>query len=159
MWPKQDDVDVKGYDTAKKPGKLSTDWQWGDPIDIEGKNFDNLALNCSTLKQVSGTLDSVLIRIETKGLNDSGFSINQTTSGSISGSYAEEIVLRDEIFRKDIDYGSEISEVSFKLPIDLKNTKQIRIAVKQKVGQGDDKNKLFLAIGRFVKSQNTTNET
>lgn len=160
MWPKQDDTDVKGYDIGRQPGKLSTDWQFGDITNIEGKNFDSLALNCTIAKQISGTSDSILVRIETRPINDIGFSINQTTSGSISGSYAEEIIYRDQLHRKDIDYGDlSVSEISWKIPIDLKNIKELRIAVKHKTGQSEEKNKNCLIVGRFVKNSKDTEET
>ena len=161
LFPKQDEnSEIKGHDAARKPGKLTPDWQFGDVINIEGKNFDSLALNCYVAKQVSGTLDSVLVRIETKPINDIGYSVEQSIEQTISSSFASETVYRDEIHRKDVDYGdTSLNEIAWKIPIDLKNTKEIRIAAKHKNGQTDDKNKQFLIMGRFVKSSKDTEET
>ena len=161
LFPRQDvENEVRGYDAAKKPGKLTSDWQFGDPINIENKQFDSLALNCSILKQVSGTLDSILIRVETKPLNSTGFSVDQTTELTVSSSYFSETIYRDELHRKDVDYGDlSVSEISWKIPIELKNVKEIRIAAKQKNGQSDDKNKQLLILGRFVTTSKDHNET
>lgn len=160
MYPKQEDTGIQGYDIGRKPGKLSTEWSFGDVINVSGKNFDHLALNCSVLKQISGTLDSILIRVETKPINDSGFSIDQTTELTISSSYSSETIYRDELHRKDINFGDlSDSEISWKIPIDLKNVKEIRIAAKQKNGQNDEKNKLLLVLGRFITVSKDHNET
>lgn len=159
LWPKQENIDIKG-DTAKKPGKLTTDWAFGDVINLEGKNFDHLALNCYALKEVSGTLDSILVRIETRGLNDSGFVVDQTIEQTISSSYETEALYRDALHRKDLNYGdTAIKELAWKIPVDLTNVKEIRIAAKHKNGQSDDKNKQFLTLGRFITKDKNHGET
>lgn len=160
LFPRQDDTDVRGYDIARQPGKLKNEWQFGDVINIEGKNFDHIALNCYIKKEVSGTLDSVLVRVETKPLNDIGFTLNQTVEQTISSSYISETVYRDELHRKDVDYGDlSLTEIAWKIDVDLKNVKEIRIATKHKNGQSDDKNKQCLIVGRFIKSDKNHEET
>ena len=160
LWPKQEDVDTRGYDAAKKPGKLSTDWQFGEVINIEEKNYDQLALNCYAKKETSGTLDSVLVRVETRGLNDSGFVVDQTIEQTISSSYETEALYRDALHRKDLDYGDlTIKEIAWKIPVDLTNVKEIRIAAKHKNGQNDEKNKNCLILGRFITKDKDHGET
>ena len=61
-------------------------------------------------------MDSVLVRVETRGLNDSGFVVDQTIEQTISSSYETEALYRDALHRKDLDYGDlTIKEIAWKM--------------------------------------------
>ena len=160
LWPKQStqEADVHGYEAGRTPGILSVQFQPGESYDAT--QFDHLALSCYALRELSGTLDSVLIKIETKPLLDSGFTTEQTIEQSISSSYSSEAIYRDEIHRKDINYGDDyMREIGWKIPVSLQNVKEIRVSARHKNGQMDDANKKLLIMGRFIKSNKETNET
>ena len=160
LWPKQEDADSKGYEIARQPGKLLTTWEPGEIVDIDGKGFDHLALNCAASTLVSGTMDSILVRVETRGLNSSGFMIDQTIEQTISSSFESEALLRDDVFRKQIDYGDvSLTERSWKINVPLENVKEIRISCRQKAGQSEEKNKQFIVMGRFITKSKDHNET
>lgn len=163
LWPRQDqDIFVKGFGDftpGQKPGKLTTDWQPGDFIDVSKDKFDHLALYGYGLKNISGTLDSILIRIERRPLRSVGFTVEKAIENTVSGSYVES-VYRDLLHRLDVDYGDlTIKEITWPIDIDLENVKELRISAKFKNGQADDKNSSLVVYGRFIKSDKNHEET
>jgi len=158
MWPKQDEEShIKGYadsSVGSRPGKLTTDWSPGEWYDVT--QYDHLTLSNYLTKPLSGTMDSVLIKIERKPLKDLGPTTEQVVEMEKSGSYVEAIH-RDLILRRDIDYGNtNIKEDSWSSDIPLTNTKEIRISCRQKNGQTADENKNFISWGRLIKSEEET---
>jgi len=153
FWPDQNtDSFVRGvgsYSPGQKPGKLSTTFEPGKFRDVS--EYDHLTLFCYVDVPVSGTDDSVLIRIEKRPLRDNEFTINQSVEYEISGTFVEAIY-RDVIHRKDIDYGVSPVEINWNIDIPLTNVKDLRISVKHKNGQTDEKNKNFITWGRLIKS-------
>lgn len=159
LWPSQDvDSFVKGYgdfSQGQKSGKLTTTFTPGDFVDV--REYDHLSLYCYLKKQVSGTLDDVVVRIERRPLGDIPFTVDQTVTYAESGSFAVEAELRDLIFKKTIDYGDlSISEIGYPIDVPLENTREIRISCRHKNGQVDDANKNFIVWGRFIDSEKET---
>ena len=163
LWPKQDqDVFVKGFGDfaiGQKPGKLSTEWQSGEFIDVSKDNFDHVSLYCYALKANSGSQDSILVRVERRPLRSTGFGVEQAVEHIISGSYVESIY-RDQLHRKDVDYGDlSIKEVTFPIDISLTNVKDFRVSAKMKNGQSSDENRNFVIWARLIKSNKNHEET
>lgn len=157
LWPRQDqDIFIQGYGdfaAGQKPGKLTTEWQSGEFIDVSKDKFDHVALYGYGLKVISGTMDSILLRIERRPLRNVGFTIEKAVEHTISGSYVESIY-RDQIHRLDIDYGDlSIKEITWPIDVPLENVKELRISTRLKNGQNDDKNSSFVIYGRFIRSK------
>ena len=162
VWPKQsEDIFVKGFgDLAKgqSPGKLSTDWQPGEIYNVE--EFDSVALYGYALKETSGSLDDILIRVERRPIRDTAFATEKMVENTISSSYAAESIYREHIHRLPVDYGDlSIKEITWPIDIELTAMKELRISARQKNGQNDDKNKNLIVWARFIKASKDTNET
>ncbi len=158
MWPKQDDqtTPIKGYGdlaAGQRSGKLVSSFEPGDYIDVT--DFDHMSLYCYLLKNASGTLDNIDIKIERRPLKSTGFSTDQVIEYSSSGSVtiAE---LKDLVYRKQIDYGDlSISEIGYPIDVPLTNVREVRISAKHQTGQIEE-NKNFVVWGRFIKSTEET---
>jgi len=161
LWPKQQDqsIPVKGFgdfSIGQRAGKLTTDFQPGDNQDVT--DFDHLALYCYLRKEVSGTLDDVIVSIERKPLTSVGFATEQSIDYAVSGSKVE-ARLRDIEYKKQIDYGDlSIREIGFPIDIPLINIKEVRLSVRHRVGQTEE-NKNLIIWGRFIKSDKNRDET
>jgi len=155
LWPKQDSANdnYRGYgdvSAGQKIGKLTTTVEYGDFYDTTA--FDHLSLYCYVLKQVSGTLDDIMITVERRPLKSVGFTGEQTVSYSTSGSITE-ARLRDLTYVKEINYGDlAIKEIGFPIDIPLTNTKEIRVTARHKNGQIDDSNKNLIIWRTFCES-------
>ena len=161
MWPARDNQrNIKGFsDGAQEdnPGILVTNFIPGDFVDVSKDNFDNLSLHCYLLKDVSGTLDNIEVKIERRSLRSLGFTSNQTVNFTASTNTEDRGILRDEIYRREIDYGNLVTkEVGFSIPnISLKNVKDLRISARHVTGQSES-NSNFIIWGRFIKSEEET---
>ena len=161
MWPKQDSIDkpIRGFgdfSAGERAGKLTTTFDPGDSVDVT--EFDHMTLYCYLSKEVSGTLDDIIISVERKPIKSNPFAIDQAISYSLSGSKTEAL-LTDIEYKKQIDYGDlSINKIGFPIDIPLTNTKEVRVSVKHRLGQSEQ-NKNFIAWGRFIKSDKNTNET
>jgi len=159
MWPKQEDQDapVAGFgdfSVGQRPGKLATSYEPGDFIDVS--EFDHMTLYCYLTKELSGTVDSVDVRVERRPLKSTGFAVDQAIEYTTSGSDTI-ATLKDVIYRKEIDYGDlSISEIGYPIDIPLTNVREIRVSARQLDGQSDDKNKNFVVWGRFINSEEET---
>jgi len=159
VWPQQDRGDsfVKGYgsfSSGQRPGKLVSSWSTGSFFDVT--EYDHLSLYAYLVKQISGTLDNVDIRIERRPLHDSPFAIDQAVEYSTTGSDAY-ATYRDLIHTKEIDYGDlSIKEIGWPIDIPLTNVKEIRISARHRNGQTEDVNKNFIVWGRLIKSEEET---
>lgn len=155
MWPKQEGSNnfVKGFgdfSLGQKPGKLSTTFDPGDFIDVS--KFDHMKLYCYLIKDISGTLDNVDVRIEQRPLRNTGFTTEHISSGSFSGSYALEN-LKEHLYRRQVDYGDlSIKEIGYPIDVPLKNVREVRVSARQVTGQSSDTNKNFVVWGRFINS-------
>lgn len=162
MWPKQDTIDkpIKGFgdfSAGERSGKLTTDFQPGDAIDVT--EFDHLTLYGYLRKQLSGTSDNVVITVERKPLTDLAFARDQAIEYQSSGSYTV-ANLTDLVYKKRIDYGDlSLREIGFPIDIPLTNVKEVRISVKHENGQSQEENKNFIVWGRLIKASKDTNET
>jgi hypothetical protein len=97
MWPRQDNnnIFVKGYgdlSVDQSIGKLSNVFDPGDFMDVT--EFDHMTLYCYLQKQVSGTLDDVVIQIERKPLRNVGFTTEQVVSYSTSRKFCRSKIKR-----------------------------------------------------------------
>jgi hypothetical protein len=159
LWPKQKDQNqiVKGFgdvSAGQRAGKLSTQFEPGDFVDVS--EFDHLSLYCYLLKNESGSLDNVDIKIERRPLRSTGFSTEQTVEYSASGSVtiAE---LKDLVYRKQIDYGDlDIKEIGYPIDVPLTNVREVRISAKHVTGQSSEENKNFIVWGRLINSEEET---
>jgi len=159
LWPKQDSQNfVKGYGDfsyGQKPGKLDTNFSPGDFVDVT--LFDHLSLYCYVLKNTSGTLEDILVKVERRPLKDLPFTIDQTVTYENSGSYATEAIMRDLVFRKPVDYGDmSIREIGYPIDVPLENTREVRISCRQRNGQANEENRNLIVWGRFIKSDEET---
>jgi len=154
-WPKQDEKNeqIKGFGDSSKgssPGKLSTDWSPGEWIDVT--EHDHLTLWSYVRKELSGTLDALLIRVERKPLKGLGPTVDQVVSLEDSGSFYVEANHKDSLIKKDIDYGDlSMTDIGFPSDIPLINTKELRISVRQKNGQTADENKNLIVWRKIDK--------
>ncbi len=158
LWPKQDvNSFVKGYgdfSQGQKSGKLTTAFQPGEFIDVT--QYDHLSLYCYLKKDVAGTLDDVVIRLERRALRDLPFTADQSITYEASGS-ATEAVLKDLLFVKSVNYADlSISEIGYPIDIPLENTRELRISCRHKNGQSAEGNKNFIVWGRLIKSDEET---
>lgn len=162
MWPRQVNADssLKTYgdlSPGQSPGKLTNVFDAGDFFEVT--EFDHMALYCYLRKEMSGTLDDVVIQVERKPINNIGFTTEQAVSYVTSGSTVE-ARLRDIQYKKEINYGDlSLREIGWPIDIPLTNTKQIRISAKHSIGQIDDVNKNFIIYARFIKGDGTKTET
>jgi hypothetical protein len=162
FWPKQDSANdnYKGYgdvSAGQRIGKLTTNVEYGDFYDVT--DFDHLSLYCYLRKEISGTLDDIVITVERRPLKTVAFATDQTISYSTSGSITEGR-LRDLNFVKSIDYGDlSIREVGFPIDFPLTNTREIRITARHKNGQIADENKNCIVWGRLIKADKNNSET
>lgn len=159
MWPKQDSElgFVKGYgdfSAGEKSGKLSNNFAFGDFIEVT--EYDHCALYAYLIKQVSGTLDDVEIKIERRPLRNVPFTIEQSIEYESSGSDTK-AKLKDIVYSKEVNYGDlAITEVGFPIDVPLENVRDFRISARHKNGQADDKNTNLIVWGRFIKSEEET---
>lgn len=159
LWPRQDNSEayMRGFgdfSVGQKPGVLSTDFTPGIEEDVE--DYDHITLYCYLLKVVSGTSDSIEIKIQRRPLGGVGHTIDQAISYDSSGSetVAE---LKDLVYKKTVDYSDlSIKEIGFPIDIPLTNLKSIRILAKQTTGQSDVSNRNLIIWGRFIKSEEET---
>jgi hypothetical protein len=163
MWPQQKSQNqlVKGYgdfSIGERVGKLNTQFQPGDTFNVSTEGYDHLALYCYLLKQSSGTLDNVEIKVERRPLGDKGFAPDQSIEYQTSGSVTV-AKLRDVVYQKEIDYGDlSIREIGYPIDIPLENVREVRISARHANGQPLEDNKNFIVWGRFIKSSKNTNE-
>lgn len=161
MWPKQDSLTrpIKGFgdfSAGERSGKLSTTFQPGKSVDVT--EFDHMSLYCYLSKEVSGTLDDIIITVERKPLTNAAFAVDQSIDYAISGSKTEGR-LRDIEYKKEVDYGDlSINKIGFPLDVPLTNVKEVRVSARHKTGQSEE-NKNLIIWGRFIRSSKDTNET
>lgn len=158
MWPDQSllDAPVQGFgelSIGQSPGKLDTSFTFGSLIDVT--QYDHMSLYCYALKQVSGTLDDIVIQVNRRPLSSIGFATDQTVEYSTSGSYTE-ARYKDMLHTKQVDYGDLTPPtVSYVIDLPLQNVREVRIGARLKNGQSDA-NQNFLVYGRFIKSATET---
>ena len=158
LWPKQDvSSNVRGFgdfSAGQRAGKLTTTFVAGQEFDVS--EFDHLSLYCYLRKEVSGTLDKVLLIVERKPLQGLGFTTEQSIEYAISGSKTS-ATLRDIEINKSIDYGDlTVREIGYPIDVPLENVKFIRVSARHENGQEVDENKNFVVWGRLIKSAEET---
>ncbi len=159
MWPKQENVDavIKGFgDLApgQYPGKLTTRFVPGDFFDVT--EYDHLSLWCYAKKEVSGTLDDIILKVSSRPLRSVGFAEDQLIEFSTSGSVVEGR-LKDLVHPKQINYGDlSENEIGYILKIPLSNVRELQVSARQVNGQSDERNRNFIVWGRLIKSDEET---
>lgn len=161
FWPKQESVGAQlqsygDFGVTEKVGKLETSLIPGDSYDVT--DFDHLSLYCYLRKELSGTMDDVVVSIERKPLSGLGYATEQAIEYAVSGNITE-ARLKDLHYTKEINYGDlSIKDIGYPIDVPLSNVKEVRISAKHKNGQAADNSK-FIVWGRLIKQDANKTET